>query len=39
MPCNKPVAVVELGLWSMLSAVLVVNSFNLRFEGQTTFSA
>ena len=39
MPCNEPVAVVELGLWSMLSTALVVNSFSLRFEGQTTFSA
>ena len=38
MPCNVPVAVVELELWSMLSTALVVSSFSLRLEGQTTFS-
>ena len=39
MLCNEPVAVVELGLLSMLSTALVLNSFSLGFEGQTTFSA
>ena len=39
MPCNEPVVVVELGLWSVLSTALVASSVSLRFEGQTTFSA
>ena len=39
VPCSDPLAVVELGLWSMLSTAAVVNKENRNFGGQTTFSS
>ena len=38
VPWKEPLAVAELGLWSMLSTAAVVKSFRRNFDGHTASS-